>query len=136
MIKFLEDHITEHFTLSEFILQSLRSDVLNLDNVVSFYSNIEKYQQIIDSISVLCSILELVRAEYGQAIIITSGYRCPSVNRYAGGVGSSYHLEGRACDLRYTPELASCIKKLVFYSKISLREFIVNSKKSYIHIAI
>lgn len=136
MIKFLNDHITEHFILSEFILQPSRSDVMNLNNVVDFYSNFEKFQQIIDSLSVLCSILELIRAEYGKPIIVTSGYRCLSVNRDAGGVSSSYHLLGSACDLLYKPQLASCIKKLLYYSKISLKEFIVNTKKGYIHIAI
>lgn len=136
MIKFLNDYITEHFTLSEFIFQPLRSDALNLDNVISLFSDFDKYIQIIDSISTLCAILEIVRAEYGQPITISSGYRCPSVNRAAGGVPSSFHLQGRACDLRYTPILASCIKKLTYCSKISLKEFIVNPSKGYIHISI
>lgn len=136
MIKFLNDYITEHFTLSEFIFQSLRPDGLNLDNVITFFKDADEYHRILDSISILCSILEIVRVEYGQPIIINSGYRCPSVNRHSGGVSSSLHLQGRACDLRYTPKLASCIKKLTYYSKISLKEFIVNPSKGYIHIAI
>ena len=41
--------------------------------------------------------LEKLRDEYG-ALIITSGYRCPSYNASVGGVSNSAHMKGQAAD--------------------------------------
>lgn len=41
--------------------------------------------------------LEKLREEYG-ALIITSGYRCPSYNASVGGVSNSAHMKGQAAD--------------------------------------
>ena len=45
----------------------------------------------------LMETLERLRDEYG-AIIITSGYRCPSYNAQVGGVSYSAHMKGQAAD--------------------------------------
>lgn len=45
--------------------------------------------------------LEILRNKYG-AIIITSGYRCPSYNVSVGGVSNSAHLKGQASDIYFT----------------------------------
>lgn len=43
--------------------------------------------------------LETVRAILGDApILISSGYRCPDLNRLVGGAPTSAHMEGRAAD--------------------------------------
>ncbi len=47
--------------------------------------------------SSLVELLETLRNEYG-AIIITSGYRCPSYNKNVGGVSNSAHMKGQAAD--------------------------------------
>ena len=36
-----------------------------------------------------------------QPIIISSGYRCPALNKAVGGAKRSYHLQGRAADIPY-----------------------------------
>ena len=36
----------------------------------------------------------------GRPIVLTSGYRCPKGNRAVGGVEDSYHMSGRAVDIR------------------------------------
>lgn len=45
------------------------------------------------------TILNPLRAEWGSAIVITSGYRCPVLNQAVGGVKTSAHLRGEAVDL-------------------------------------
>lgn len=47
----------------------------------------------------LCRKLETVRSKVGYPLIITSGYRCPEVNKKADGKTNSLHLVGRACDI-------------------------------------
>lgn len=43
--------------------------------------------------------LEKVRMEYGEGIIITSGYRCPHHNQEVGGKQNSSHMAGLAADI-------------------------------------
>lgn len=43
--------------------------------------------------------LDKVREIYGKPIIVSSGYRCPKLNKAVGGVANSAHLTGYAADL-------------------------------------
>lgn len=45
------------------------------------------------------TVLDPLREAWGKPIIVTSGYRCPELNKAVGGVPSSMHLEGRAADI-------------------------------------
>ncbi len=48
--------------------------------------------------------LERLRIEYGQAMPISSGYRCPEHNREVGGAEHSAHMDGRAVDIAITSQ--------------------------------
>lgn len=43
--------------------------------------------------------LERVRSTLGVPVVVTSGYRCPALNRAVGGVTSSDHTQGHAADI-------------------------------------
>lgn len=45
------------------------------------------------------SLLDTLRDELDDIIIITSGYRCESYNKKVGGKPNSEHLHGNAADL-------------------------------------
>lgn len=47
----------------------------------------------------LIELLEKVRINFREAVIITSGNRCPDYNRLVGGSKNSQHLYGRAADI-------------------------------------
>jgi zinc D-Ala-D-Ala carboxypeptidase len=48
----------------------------------------------------LCTnVLQPLRDAVGMAIVISSGYRCPRLNKALGGSVRSQHMEGRAADL-------------------------------------
>jgi hypothetical protein len=50
----------------------------------------------------LVGAMEVYRSKGGgKAVTIVSGYRCTEHNKAVGGVGSSQHLLGKACDLNY-----------------------------------
>jgi uncharacterized protein YcbK (DUF882 family) len=49
--------------------------------------------------SSLTSGLEATRSNFGAAIYLSSGYRCPHGNKDVGGVDNSYHMHGRAGDM-------------------------------------
>jgi uncharacterized protein YcbK (DUF882 family) len=48
--------------------------------------------------------LEQLRVEYGEALYITSGYRCPDHNRSIGGAKGSQHVKGNAADIALPKE--------------------------------
>lgn len=44
--------------------------------------------------------LQKLRDELGQAMIVSSGYRCPERNEQVGGADQSQHLKGTAADIK------------------------------------
>lgn len=82
-------NLTTHFTLEELT----HSDVAlrrGIDNTPS--------ADIVANLQILAEGLEKVRSLLGAPIIISSGFRCPDLNRLIGGAVHSQHMEGRAAD--------------------------------------
>ena len=46
------------------------------------------------------TILQPIRDEFGEPIIVTSGYRCPKLNTAIGGAINSMHKQGKAADIK------------------------------------
>lgn len=84
--------LSKHFNLDEFI-KSATAVRLGIDNTPDEKS-LENIQLLVDNI------LEPLRQHYGRPIIITSGYRCPKLNKAVGGAASSQHATGQAVDIR------------------------------------
>lgn len=49
--------------------------------------------------ALVLNVLDPARAEFGAAIRVSSGYRCPPLNRAVGGAATSQHMQGQAADL-------------------------------------
>jgi len=83
--------LSPHFHLSEFI-KSNEATRRGIDNTPS--------SEVISSLSDLCNfVLEPIRINYGQAVRISSGYRCPALNAAVGGSKNSQHTLGKAADI-------------------------------------
>lgn len=84
--------ITDNFTLEEF-LRSSAADRLGIYQLEPPYG-------VVVNITKLCiRVLQPLRDHFGERIIISSGYRCPDLNKAVGGVGNSSHLTGQAADI-------------------------------------
>lgn len=88
--------ISEHFTLEEFTASQTAKrlkieNVPNADVVANICALIQK-------------VLEPARQKFGKPIIISSGYRCPILNKAVGGKKTSKHLFGCAADLQTQDE--------------------------------
>lgn len=46
------------------------------------------------------NVLEPAREALGEAILVTSGYRCPALNHAVGSADTSDHIRGKAADLK------------------------------------
>lgn len=84
--------LSKHFTLDEFI-KSATATRLGIDNTPD-----EKALNCIQAL--VDNVLEPLRVHYGRPIIITSGYRCPKLNKAVGGSSTSQHAIGQAVDIR------------------------------------
>lgn len=95
----------------------------------------------VQNICVLVDFLDMIRDEFGDPIVINSGYRSKDVNKAVGGVQNSLHLQGRAADVRpswypsnvYHHELQR-LYALLYAHRDELSELIKHD--TYIHVAI
>ena len=121
----------EHFTFHELTKTNCSSQ-----NYPSLMEHVENLVH-------LAHLLEDIRNDYGSPIVVTSAFRTPLVNHEVGGVANSYHLQGRAADIRPNlhpsneyywnfQQLLDVVKKY----EDDLIELIVDPKSRYIHIAI
>ena len=74
-------------------------------------------------------VLQPIRDAWGQPIVITSGYRCPALNKAVGGVKNSQHVLGQAADIKAANpadngKLFACIRKLIQAKKLNVGQLI------------
>lgn len=92
----------------------------------------------------LCeTVLQPIRDEYKKPIVVSSGYRCPLLNKVVGGVAGSDHLLGAAADIHSVSDtiadnkkLFNIILKLADEGVIHARQIISEKGCSWIHISI
>ena len=51
------------------------------------------------------NVLDPLREMYGKPIYISSGYRCPRLNKAVGGVACSQHKTGQAADIQQVKKI-------------------------------
>ena len=87
----------KYFSISEMI----RSDTarrLGIDNTPS--DSIKKNLTLF-----IEKVLDPIREDWGSSIIVSSGYRCPELNKAVGGVKTSGHMYGFCADLQVKGDL-------------------------------
>lgn len=62
--------------------------------------------------ALVANILDPLREAYGKPIIVTSGFRCPKLNKAVGGKAKSQHMTGEAADIRTVSDDPADNKKL------------------------
>ena len=103
----------KHFTLSEFFRSSTAAK-----NGIKNEPSADERATIARNINLLVdNVLDPVRDMVNAPIIITSGYRCPQVNRLVGGVNNSQHMSGCAADFHvmgFTPSMMHAVFLYIF----------------------
>lgn len=84
--------LSPHFRLSEFT-RSRTAKTYQLYNVPREEAEVANLR------ALAVNALEPARALLGSYVIITSGFRCPTVNRLVGGSANSQHMLGEAADI-------------------------------------
>ena len=89
--------LTQHFALEEFTRSTTAAakGIANTLNPAFFADSL-----VIANLKNLCiQVLEPLRRHIDKPVVISSGYRCPVLNRVVGGVANSQHLTGQAADI-------------------------------------
>ena len=87
----------------------------------------------------LMDYLDKVREAFGKAIIVTSGFRSPKLNKHIGGSLTSQHLKGQAADIRphdikELRQLFATIRKVGDFDQLILEE--PAGRTPWIHVSI
>ena len=101
--------MTKIFNMKYFTLRELtKSDVAKRNKI----SNTPNKEQESNLIALVDNILDPLREEYGEPIIVTSGFRSNRLNKLVKGSASSQHPEGCAADIRTIKDTKEENKKL------------------------
>lgn len=79
------------------------------------------------------NLLDKARQYANVPFRITSGYRCVNHNSHCGGIDTSLHLAGRACDIHVVDSSwrASAVGALLGFSGVTIG---IYSAKTHIHV--
>jgi len=87
----IKTHTMKYFTLDE-LTRSRTATRLGIDNTPT--------TEAAACLKLLVEhVLDPLRQAWGRPIAVTSGYRCPQLNKAVGGVPGSQHLLGQAADI-------------------------------------
>jgi zinc D-Ala-D-Ala carboxypeptidase len=84
--------LSKNYMLSEF-LKSEWADKLDIDNTPT-ESAVKNLQALVTNV------LQPLRDMIKIPVDISSGYRCPALNKAVGGEATSFHLSGKAADIK------------------------------------
>lgn len=81
----------KYFTIAELCASSTATEK-GIDNTPTpgITQNLER---------LVANVLDPLREAWGKPIVVTSGYRCPELNKAVGGAKNSHHMQGMAADI-------------------------------------
>lgn len=86
-----QEMLSKNFALREFT----RSATANRFEIYNLPSREAR-----ENLTLLCEkVLQPIRDKWGKPIHVSSGYRCPTLNKLVGGVSNSDHIYGCAADI-------------------------------------
>lgn len=118
----------KYFTLQE-LLYSYQAEQRHIEN--------KPTPEIVLNIKELIESLDSLREYYRKPILVSSGYRCPELNRIVGGSKTSMHLQGYAADLLpYDKNMIDFKKAVIEWSKFNKFDQIIMENagiKQWVH---
>ena len=122
--------LSKHFKLEEFE-RSETAKRMGIDNTVP--------NQLLPNIQALCeNVLEPLRPQFDEPVYISSGYRCPALNKAVKGAASSQHMKGEAADI-YSRQGAKRLREwyLWMVDNLSFDQLIweVRANSKWIHVS-
>lgn len=123
----------KNFKLSEFFQSSTAAK-----NGIKNEPSADERATIVRNINLLVdNVLDPIRDKFCAPVVITSGYRCPQVNRLVGGVDNSQHMSGCAADFHVGGFTPSMMYQVFLYISDTLEfdQLIYYRRKNFIHVS-
>lgn len=123
----------KYFTFDEL----LRSDIAAINNIANKPISMGEFHVYENLEALVDNLLDPIRERFKTPMIITSGYRCESLNRLVKGVWNSQHREGRAADF-YFADFTMKEMYQAFFEISEIFDFdqlIYYKKRRFIHIS-
>ena len=115
-----------NFSISELCKsdKAVKNNIKNTPNIT----------QVDNMLNLIVYCLQPIRDYLNKPMIITSGFRCPQLNKLVGGVSNSQHLEGKAADFIIKGETVAGI---IFKIQTSNLEYdqLINEYDKWVHIS-
>jgi len=126
------EQLTPHFNLYEFVASktAYRKKISNIPS-----------EEVVENIRALCvNVLEHLSRACGHPVYISSGYRCPELNKAVGGVPNSQHIKGEAADIKGESKFinwvfGNYIKKNLPFDQLIFEKCDDNGYPSWIHVS-
>jgi uncharacterized protein YcbK (DUF882 family) len=80
-------------------------------------------------------LLQPLRLAYGKPIRISSGYRCPELNKLVGGAPSSQHVKGEAADC-VAEDRAEVLLGVLLAAELPFDRAILYPKRNFLHLSL
>lgn len=115
-----------NFKMSELIYsnESIKKNINNMPDVDSMDNMLE----------LIFNVLQPIRNAIKKPMIITSGYRCPKLNKIVGGKANSQHLKGQAADFVIKGLEPAQIVEIIKNMEIEYDQ-LINEYDSWVHIS-
>lgn len=97
--------------------------------------NNDPTSNIINNLGRLAQLLEQVRKMVGRPITVSSGYRCPELNKAVGGQPNSQHMQGCAADIRALNMTPDQLVKAIINTDIQFDQ-LIREFDSWVHISV
>ena len=83
------------------------------------------------------NLLQPLRGKLRRPIIVTSGYRCPELNKLVGGAKNSQHVLGQAVDVQVSGMSPRTLAEFVTRSGLTFDQMIVEEvgNTSWLHLS-
>ena len=123
----------KNFKLSEFFVSSAADK-----NGIKNEPSLDARATIERNINLLVdNVLDPVRDKFCAPVIITSGYRCPQVNKLVGGANNSQHMSGCAADFHIKGFTCLMMHQvfLNIYDTMDFDQLIYYRSKNIIHVS-
>jgi hypothetical protein len=118
-------NLTAHFTLDELTASQVATR-RGIDNkpTVTIVRNLTRVAETLEQVRVLAE----------RPLTVSSGYRCPDLNRWVGGAANSAHVQGLAADISCAGLAPRELARLIQQSAIAFDQLIYEG--TWVHIGL
>lgn len=82
------------------------------------------------------NVLDPLREAWGRPLAVSSGYRCPALNRVVGGSATSHHMKGMAADITTGNKVDNRrLFQLITNLKLPFTQLIDERDFSWVHVS-